>query len=273
MQQFPVLNYHGIESRRSEYGWQDCELPYVISREIFQDHLRRLKKHGFTSANLPEFEDWALNSRHDDGKKILLTFDDGHRSHYDHVLPLLRENGFQGLFFVSAGWIGRTEYMGDKDLRRILEEGSMIGSHGFEHIPLPGLSDKQLDREIGDSKRALEDLLGFEVSSFSIPRGYYSPSVARQAKKAGYRFLFTSHFGMNRERTTSCYYIKRMALTAQDSVNDFERIVSGRLGSRAVSETCKEMLRRSLGPAFYDRAAAFKALLLKRSERGGHARP
>lgn len=258
MNVLPVLNYHGIESRKSEYGWEECELPYVLDRVRFQEQLALFKQMNYESAGLSMLEKW-VSSAGTPQASVLLTFDDGHRSHFDHVFPLLKQHGMKGIFFVSAGWIGKQEYMGDKELRILLEEGFVIGSHGYSHVPLKGLSRKALEREICDSKKALEDLIRFEVASFSIPRGYYSAEIITVAKKAGYKFVFTSHFGVNHLNRTDPFYIRRMAVTPEVGTEQLRKMIRGALGTRLAMESCKEGLRRLLGPAFYDKAALLKA--------------
>jgi peptidoglycan/xylan/chitin deacetylase (PgdA/CDA1 family) len=47
------------------------------------------------------FVDWALGGPAPDG--VLLTFDDGLRDHRDFVLPVLRERGLFGVFYVASG--------------------------------------------------------------------------------------------------------------------------------------------------------------------------
>lgn len=252
-----VLNYHGVQQSSGEYGWEVGESVYVLPKAGFENQMSALTLLGLQSARmedlvqLPEAEDL-----------FLLTFDDGHISHYEHVRPVLMDRRFAGVFFVSAGLVGQKHFMTAAHLREMVKAGFEIGSHGYDHVPLPPLSAENLRREIRDSKKKLEDLTGAAIRSFSIPRGFYHPRIRETVKEAGYSFLFTSHFGVQPQRGDP-FYIRRMAITAATTSPEFEAWVNGRLGFKGCVEEVKERVRRGLGPEGYEKIALFKARLLQ----------
>ncbi len=172
MRDLPILNYHGIQAEAGEYRWTDEEKVYVISREDFVHQLDYVVDSGYQSL-LPEDLDAWQAGKSTVTQPIMLTFDDGHLSHYEHAVPLLEERGLKAVFVVSAEWLDRPEYMTGDHLCRLRERGFVIGSHGCAHIPLPSLKNEALDHEIRGSREILERVTGSSVDSFSLPRGFY----------------------------------------------------------------------------------------------------
>src|SRR5262249_28296934 len=115
---------------------------------------------------------------------LLITFDDGLKSHSEVVAPLLEKHGFIGWFFVPIDFVdtprakqreyGKEHYIfwgtgpGDDlgamtwdDVRRVDRNGHVIGCHTKTHVRLStSLTPEELDREIPQAKRRLEQELG-----------------------------------------------------------------------------------------------------------------
>lgn len=97
----------------------------------------------------------------------------------------------------AAGGSGAIDTtMSWEDVTALAKEGVTFGSHTQSHQILPLLSASDVDREIIDSKRALQEILGEECLVFSYPNGDWSPEVRDQVKKAGYKLAFVNHPGV-----------------------------------------------------------------------------
>ena len=245
---FPILNYHGIQSREGEYAWQDAEKIYVLSTETFKRQLEHLTASGRSALSLESLENQLKGKG--DSPSVLLTFDDGHVSHFEHVAPALKEVCFTGVFFIPTALIGRKGQMSWAQLRELVQDGFEIGSHGLRHIPLTNLSSGELKEEINQSKEILQDRLGIEVKSFSLPRGFYHSRIAEEAAKAGYRFLFTSRFELVRKGDDRLG-LARLAVKRGFSLENFSRWVEGDLGAMKYSERFKEWTRQLVPPSIY----------------------
>lgn len=255
-----VYNYHGLQASPGEYNWVEAEDVYVLGRDVFEKHLNFLMCMNYDSFDAddlasPEAQKMGLNG-------VMLTFDDGHISHFDHAMPLLKELGFKGTFFVSAGMVGKSQYMGWQELATLVKEGFKIGAHGYEHIPLTYLPKQKLRHELAGAKKCLEDKLGCEISSFSVPRGFYNAAVGRGAVEAGYKVICNSHTGYL-SGAFDPLYIKRFAISKRTSYDQFKAISEGDWHDSYGKETIKEYVRRVLSPAFYDSLAAAKAKYTK----------
>ncbi len=106
----------------------------------------------------------------------------------ERVLPALAARGVPATFFVTATFARRRPEL----LRRLLEDGHEIGSHGLEHLDdyarIPPAD--ALDRLRG-SRLALEDVTGRAVRGVRTPR--LAPCPAAIVSAAGYAYDASPH--------------------------------------------------------------------------------
>ncbi len=263
MNQLPILNYHGLESKNGEYSWLDEEKPYVLSASAFSNQLTYLKQHGFSTLSLSELENWLAGKRFE--RPVVLTFDDGHVSHYEHALPILKARHQKAIFFISPSLIGKRDYMNWFHLRKLADEGFEIGSHGLNHVPLTRLSRDKMRWELSESKRMLEKRLGIQVRSFSVPRGFFEPEIAKMAESLGYAYVFTSRFQLNpQEQNPFC--LGRLVVKKALSFENFSEMLEGKLGIRKPIEWMKNIGRSFIDPEFYKLLAGWKRNLQRSSK-------
>jgi peptidoglycan/xylan/chitin deacetylase (PgdA/CDA1 family) len=127
------------------------------------------------------------------GMRPLLTFDDGHRSNYEIAFPLLCARGMQAHFFITASWTGvRSAYMGWNELRILHGAGQKIGAHGWSHALLTHCNPAELHTELYASRSLLQDKLGTEVTTMSLPGGRFNRRVLAACQEAGYTQVYSS---------------------------------------------------------------------------------
>lgn len=165
------LLYHELRPGGSSYS-------YVVGTETFERQvdlyveLRRTERVGLW----PE-----------------ITFDDGHISNIEFAAPILQSRGLTARFFITVGWTGKKAgYMGWPELRLLHEAGQTIGAHGWTHTLLTHCSEKELQVELGDARRTLEDKLGASITTMSLPGGRYNRRVLAACSEAGYTQIYTS---------------------------------------------------------------------------------
>jgi peptidoglycan/xylan/chitin deacetylase (PgdA/CDA1 family) len=173
-----------------------------------------------------------------DGRPVTLTFDDGGSSALGTIAPLLEERGWRGHFFVTTGRIGTPGFLDEDGVRELAARGHDVGSHSHTHPVLTRLSDELVAEEWTRSRQILEELLGREVGTASVPTGYYAERVARAAAAAGYATLFTSEPWLEPRRLGALELVGRFAVTA---ATPSARVAALAAGSRAA------LLRQSAG--------------------------
>lgn len=87
----------------------------------------------------------------------------------NRVLDLFAANGVKGTFFV-LGWVAERH---PNLVRRIVDEGHELASHGFEHARVDGQTPDQFRNDIRRTKAVLEDIgsvpiHGYRAATFSI---------------------------------------------------------------------------------------------------------
>ncbi len=121
-----------------------------------------------------------------DAPRIVTTSWDDGNPHDLEIADLLKARGLPGTFYVPLQGLHGSAVMAGRDLRSLATEGFEIGGHGISHAELPTCAPHKLDREVADSRKSLEDLLGMPVSMFAYPRGRHDRRVIAAVKRAGY---------------------------------------------------------------------------------------
>jgi hypothetical protein len=128
-------------------------------------------------------------------KTLVITFDDGFKNFFTQAFPILEAHSIKVTLFPIAGFIGRSsewdvlprqEHLNKTQLREISDHGHEIGSHTMSHADLTLLRSSDVERELRDSKKILEDIIGKPVTSLSFPFGSWNKRVWEIAQSVGY---------------------------------------------------------------------------------------
>lgn len=181
-----VLLYHDVVPRNTadesgivtEGSWR-----YKLSPKTFRAHLDRITSSSYQVTTLPD-----INS----DRPLLITFDDGGSSCVETIAPLLETYGIRGHFFVITGRLGDDGYLTRQQVRDLAAAGHHVGSHTVTHANLRTLSSEKRLRELRESKSDLENLLGTECLSVSVPGGFAGEHIIADAFDVGYDYVFVS---------------------------------------------------------------------------------
>ena len=228
----PFLMYHELERPgRPLCSIDPGYVTYVLPESVFARQLAWLHEHGLKGVSVSD----AHASGFDASGRVAITFDDGCESDWIVAAPLLSQRGFGGTFYVVSTWVGRRRgYATVEQLRQLAAAGFEIGSHSATHAMLTDVSPAGLRREIAESKRALEDMLGLPIRHFSCPGGRWTRRAALVARDAGYDTMATSRVGSNDART-GLFALRRCALQRHQPHALFETFCSGTGLWRAVA--------------------------------------
>jgi peptidoglycan/xylan/chitin deacetylase (PgdA/CDA1 family) len=172
-----ILNFHGLGN--PPIGIEGSEVAYWLDRATFENVLDQLNEK--TESQKTRFK---------------VTFDDGNISDVQIALPALAIRGMKATFFVCAGRIGKTGYLDELAIRDLLQAGMELGSHGMHHVDWRRLSEEQLQIEVLDAKRLLEQVSDHSVSEVAIPFGSFNRRALRKARSAGFSAVYTSDGGI-----------------------------------------------------------------------------
>lgn len=123
-------------------------------------------------------------------KKIALSFDAGYDNGYtSKILDTLKEKEVNATFFVVGTFIDSNP----KLIKRMKEEGHIIGNHTDHHKDMSNLSEEEFIKEIEAVETKLKTVIGTESDLFyRPPQGKYSIKNLEDAKKMGYKTCFWS---------------------------------------------------------------------------------
>ncbi len=222
----PILAYHRIAESGSE-----ALAPYRVTPAAFEEQLRYLRDHGFTSITLDDWSQHVVHGGSIPQGAVLITFDDGYRDFQENAWPLLERYGFSALVFLVAGRIGGTnawdaEYgesvplLDWRQIRELQREGVSFGSHTASHAWLPDLSWRQAARELRRSRRVLEQGLGAPVPAIAYPWGAFNKPVQLLAGACGYEFGLSTAEGVSTAQH-SLLALPRLDVGGSDTLDDF----------------------------------------------------
>ena len=217
----PILMYHQIRPTRSSFSLLDRR--FSVTPESLDAQLKALLAAGYETIT-PQDLTAALTEQdgpsHLPKKPVLLTFDDGYRNQYQYAFPILKRLGAKATFFIISQGYRWRGYMTNDMIKEVDKSGLItIASHTQHHAMLPHYGTAAREREIGDSKKELETLLGHPVTSFAYPYGGWNVEISREVERAGYQLGFGVRLG-SLHTPSSKFQLRRM------HVNDREDVVA-----------------------------------------------
>lgn len=132
------------------------------------------------------------------GHQVVLSIDDGHRSVYQTVYPLLKRYQMTATIAVIVNTltgqrldyraIGNFYYITRGEIKEMIDSCKIeIASHSLSHPWLTQLDSVRAWEEIYRSRVVLESLFGVGVVTFVYPYGDMNSRVRKLVERAGYR--------------------------------------------------------------------------------------
>ncbi len=106
--------------------------------------------------------------------KVALTFDDGpHPEYTPKLLDALKERGVKATFFL----IGKNAKVHPEIVKRIADEGHVIGNHTMNHVEITKMADADAFLELDENRKLLEGITGMPVEYMRPPFGAWQKSL------------------------------------------------------------------------------------------------
>lgn len=117
-------------------------------------------------------------------KEIALSFDDGPAASFTpDILDLLKEKKIKTAFFC----IGKKIPGNENILRRIVEEGHIIGNHSYSHHPLFDLfGSEKMVVELQKMNETVRAITGLTPKFFRPPYGVTNPNLKKAIERGGF---------------------------------------------------------------------------------------
>lgn len=105
---------------------------------------------------------------------VALTFDDGpHPVYTKRLLDGLQSRGIRATFFVVGENISGSEEL----IRRMADEGHVIGNHTYSHIKLSGITDAEACGEVQKTDALVRELTGSGTEFIRPPFGSWKKTL------------------------------------------------------------------------------------------------
>lgn len=208
-----------------------------LSVEMFQQQMAWLSEF---AAVMP-LDELLVDTGNDKGLKVSLTFDDGYRSLYSVVAPILRTYRFPATVYINTGWIAEEtpkpsdpqlgHYPGEefllwKDVLELAEQRWTIGSHGSEHLDLTKLTGSEVDLQVSMSKKTIETRLARSCRHFAYTWGRHDETARSALKNTGYVYAVAAHHEVL-SRSDDLFALPRMDVRKDYTMKDFQAVLSG----------------------------------------------
>lgn len=114
-----------------------------------------------------------------------------------------------------------------KQIKELIKDNNVsIISHGLSHNPLNGMDEKDVTKELIESKLKIEQLTGKNCNSFVYPQGKYDKKVVKLVEKAGYNFAYTVDHGFVKHDDNK-FLLKRINIPPSCTFEEFKVRISG----------------------------------------------
>jgi len=215
--QIPILMYHHLDA--------DPINDWVVTPQTFAAHMRALKNNGFNTVTLQQLDDFVRRGTPLPPNPIVITFDDGYLSVYEHAFPVLRELGMVATTFIIGETVGTSSYKntGQATLPKFSfaqarEMAGVMGiqSHSYDmhqsEVLEEGTARQNMQRWEDESEsdfiaalthdhqtisRLVQAELGEPVFAVAFPHGLYDTLTQAVLQANGVRITLGTQEGIN----------------------------------------------------------------------------
>lgn len=190
----PILLYH-------RFGPVPAD-SMTVTTDVFESHLKYLRAHGYTVVPLRHFVEYYLGKRQTlPRRSVVITVDDGHKSVYTDLFPLLRKYQSPVTLFLYPSALSNASYAMTWNQLREMKAGGLVDfqAHTYWHPNFkkekkrlsPVAYENFVRMQFKKSKERLEEELETKVDMLAWPFGIYDENLIRKAMEAGYLAALT----------------------------------------------------------------------------------
>lgn len=204
-------------------------------------------------------------------RPVVITFDDGFQDFFTEAVPVMHEYGFTATMYLPTAFIGDTcrlfcprgrpslstlnsnlstapACLTWSEVREARSMGMTFGSHTVNHPKLHGMPWNEIESELRDSRRELEDHLGEAVPDFACP--YAFPEADREfcerfrdsVEAAGYATNVTTIIGrLNPDDDP--YTLRRLPMNGADDDQLLLAKLAGAYDWLATAQRCVKIAK------------------------------
>lgn len=122
-------------------------------------------------------------------KVLYLTFDEGYENGYtSQILDTLKSNRVPAAFFITGPYLKKEKEL----VRRMVEEGHVVGNHTVNHPSMPDISQMKMEDELLLLDRTFKEYFGQDMDYVRPPKGEFSERTLSDTRELGYQTILWS---------------------------------------------------------------------------------
>lgn len=230
----PILLYHRFGPTRAD--------SMTVTTPVFAAQMQWLKDNGYTVIPLRTLVNYLLDKGPAPGpKSVVICADDGHKSVYSDMLPIVRKYNYPVTLFLYPSCLSNASYaLTYEQVKEMQQTGLFdVQSHTFWHPNFkkekkrltPAEYQKFVETQLVKSKQVLDKRLGTHIDLLAWPYGIYDDYLEAEAKKAGYVMAFSID-RRNASKSENVMAEPRYLMENSDAIKGFAAIASGRAQER-----------------------------------------
>lgn len=131
-------------------------------------------------------------------RNVAITFDDGLADLYTIAYPFLIDKNIPFTAFIITDFLDNPGYITTDQLKEMSKNPLVtIGSHGLSHKIFTEIDETQKLKELTESKKKLEEIIGKEVNIFAFSHGRYDKNSLKHVKRCYKYAMSVKGFPLN----------------------------------------------------------------------------
>lgn len=141
-----------------------------------------------SAEEIGKYDAWYIQDTQE--KVLYLTFDAGYENgNTPAILDALKKHHAPAAFFIVGHYLESSPEL----VRRMIDEGHIVGNHSYHHPDMSQMSKEQFQAELGELESLYQETFGREMAKYyRPPQGKYSANNLQIAKDLGYKTIFWS---------------------------------------------------------------------------------
>jgi peptidoglycan/xylan/chitin deacetylase (PgdA/CDA1 family) len=204
--QIPILCYHQIRDWTAKDSKSGKD--YICPIATFKAQMKMLADSGYHTILPDQLYAYLTAGGTLPSKPIMLTFDDTDLDQFTIANPELKKYHYKAVYFVMTVSLGRPHYMTADMVKKLSDEGNVIGSHTWDHhmvskythngvLKIKALNGKITTKPVDDwvtqidkPTKKLEEITGKKMDYFAYPFGIWNKAALPELKKRGFKAAF-----------------------------------------------------------------------------------
>lgn len=225
----PIIMYHHILRDEARHG------KFIISPLDLENDLKYIKKEGFTTITDYDLIRFMEKGTPLPEKPIMLTFDDGHLSYLEYVVPLLEKYDMKAIVSIVGSYTDdytknqdksvSYAYLSWEDVEKLADSShTRIANHTYDMhknsngrngcLKTKGETKEKyieiFDEDAFKMKELIYSHTGKSADCFTYPFGHFCEESEEEINKLGFKVSLTCNEGINYiSKNSSLFKLKR----------------------------------------------------------------